>query len=154
MSFFSSVQGGAVLVAGALAGLFGSGHSLASTTPPVAHHPMVNATCIGAAVSARESALDAGISTYTSAISADYVNRASGLQSDYALASTTQIRTAVKSTWSTFDTTGVTARTTWKTTQKNAWTAFSTAAKACGASGEAVSDVSNESADAQMTTGS
>lgn len=102
----------------------------------------VNITCVGSAVSTRESALDGAMTTYTQAINAAYSARATALQQAYANSDPTQVKSAVKTAWSNFRTALKNARNAWRTSKNSAWSVFRTAAKACNASGS-ISDSIN-----------
>ena len=113
-------------------------HRMGSSTKTV-----VDPACVGAAVAARETALGAGITTYNTDIGSAYSSRASALASAYALTDKTSIMAAVKTAWAQFGAGLKLSHRNWVTVRTNAWTAFRTAARACGATSAAISDSQN-----------
>lgn len=89
--------------------------------------------CVGTAVSARETALDAAIATHESAVQAAYTARASALSAAYQQTTATAVRAAVKAAWSAFSTAMKNAASAWRTSRGTAWTTFRAAAKSCKA---------------------
>ncbi len=96
--------------------------------------PASKIACVGAAVSARETAIDAGLTAYTQAVATAYSARATALTQAYATATSTQaVKVGVKSAWSAFNSSFKSAGSTWRTAKSGAWSAFSSAVKACKA---------------------
>lgn len=103
--------------------------------------------CVGAAVSARETALgDAATKyadTYSSALKAAYAARAAALNAAYATGNNIKIKNGVKAAWADFAMAVKTAGRAWKTDRQIAWTAYGKAVKACKA--PAVANDTNKS---------
>ncbi len=90
-------------------------------------------SCVGAAVSVRETSLITGIGAYTKATSDAYSARASALQGAYGQTTLAAVKTAVKSVWSTFNSSMKTARKDWQTARNAAWAKYRTSVAACKA---------------------
>jgi hypothetical protein len=152
MHFLASVASGVTLAAAGFFGFFGGhqGPPIATSTPV---HPVVNMTCIGAAVAARETSIDADVSTYTGSVTSAYTTRASSLAAAYALTTGNDaIRNAVKAAWMAFQNSMQTARMAWRKSQMVAWSTFATAVRACGGSAGTISDGTNASVDSSLTS--
>ena len=89
--------------------------------------------CIGAAVNAREVAIDSAVTAFTSADNAAYAARATALGQAYTQTTLSAVKTGVKAAWATFSSSEKTARTAWKTARDAAWSQYHTAAMACKA---------------------
>jgi|CXWL01.1.fsa_nt_gi hypothetical protein len=98
--------------------------------------------CVGTAVNTREAALAAAMATFTSAQNAAYTARSVALKSAYALTTAKEVRNAVKTAWSTFNTSQKVARKAWQTASKAAWMTYRKAAQSCKAPKE-ISDSEN-----------
>lgn len=111
-----------------------------TTTPPVSTGNGGSSTittkiaCVGAAVNAREQALDAGYSTYASAMNAAYQARATALSQAYQATSSKQVWQGTHAAWVAFDSAAKSAGEAWKSTRTGAWSTFDSAAAACKAS--------------------
>jgi hypothetical protein len=103
-------------------------------------------SCVGSAVATREAALGAGITTNASAASAAYTARASALASAYTATTSKELRMALNTAWSAFNTSMKSARKDWMKTRNGAWSAFRTAARACKAT-SLVTDSAHASAE-------
>ncbi len=92
-----------IMIAGGVLGiLLIAGTAFAQTTTTNDSAVTTKITCVGTAVATREASLDAGIATHANAVTAAYNTRASSLASAYSLTTTSAVRSAVRSTWSTF----------------------------------------------------
>lgn len=90
--------------------------------------------CIGAAVDAREAAIDNALGVFAQSLTSDYSARATALHQAYALPpGGNAIKNAVKAAWATFNASAKADRTTWQNARNNAWATFRAAAKACKA---------------------
>ena len=117
----------------------------ATTTPPSA---TAKIACVGAAVNAREAAIDSAMTTYTGALNAAYGARAAALKTAYTLTTLKDVRAAVKVAWSDFSKAMRSAQGAWKTSRMGAWTAYRQAAVACKApsgTGDGANSVSEAS---------
>ncbi len=106
------------------------------TTPPTYVTPAATLTkiaCVGTAVNARETAIDAGYGTYSQAMIAAFAARATALQQAYTATSTAAVRTATNAAWSAYGAATKSAASAWSATRTSAWNQFYTATKACRA---------------------
>jgi hypothetical protein len=103
--------------------------------------------CVGAAVNARESALDAAIATHSSAVVAAYNARATALSAAYSKTTAKDVRAAVKAAWKDFNSAIRSAQKAWRTARDAAWKTFRTAVRACKAP-SSVSDGGNSGLEA------
>lgn len=91
--------------------------------------------CVGAAVNARETALDAAIATHSAAVTAAYTARATALSAAYSHTTVGEVRAAVKAAWNAFGSAIRNAQKAWKTARNAAWATFRTSVRACKAPG-------------------
>lgn len=87
--------------------------------------------CVGAAVSAREAALDTAIAAHGTTINAAYTARATALSAAYGKTTAGEVRAAVKAAWNAFSSAIRSAQKAWKTARNTAWATFRTSVKAC-----------------------
>lgn len=122
---------------GLLAGAALPAFAQTSSTTPVTTGSSTAATskimCVGNAVNARETSIDAAMTTYTASLNTAYSTRAAALKQAYTLTTTAAVKAAVKTAWSTFSTSAKSARMTWQTSRNTAWATYRTAAVACKA---------------------
>ncbi|MDP1689655.1 MAG: IPT/TIG domain-containing protein [bacterium] len=90
-------------------------------------------TCVGIAINTREVALDSAMTTYGTAVNAAYAARKTALQTAYTLTAVKEVGAAVKTAWSTFNTSMRNAKRAWQTARNAAWTAYRGPAVACNA---------------------
>lgn len=103
-------------------------------------------TCIKDAVAARETSLGAGWTTFSTDVSKAYTARAAALATAYSNDTHQEIKTAVKTAWTTFKNSVKSARAEWKQERKEAWAEFKADKKECRAP-KTIDDSSNESTD-------
>jgi len=109
-------------------------NSVAGTVAPMTTSSVTTKiACVGTAVNARETAIDAAMTTFTAADNAAYNARATALQQAYALTTLSAVKAAVKTAWSTFSKSEKTARSAWQTARNSAWATYRTTAVACKA---------------------
>ncbi len=89
--------------------------------------------CVGAAVQAREQAIDSAINTYTQAIDAAYAARAVALGQAYSKTVANDVKTATKNAWTVFNSSMKSGRKAWQTARDKAWSSYRTSATACKA---------------------
>ncbi|HWP61177.1 MAG TPA: hypothetical protein VN495_01100 [Candidatus Paceibacterota bacterium] len=107
----------------------------------------VDIACVGAAVAARENALDSAMLTETAALNSAYSTRASALVAAFAQTDTASVKSATKAAWQAFNASTQAARKAWRTSQQATWATYRNAAKQCkGAT--TVTDSANASTDA------
>ena len=99
-------------------------------------------TCVGTAINTREQSIDTAMTTYSSANGAAYTARASALQKAYTQTTAKAVSSAVKASWTTFNSSVKSARKAWQTSRDAAWTTYRKAAAACKAPSE-VNDNAN-----------
>ena len=110
--------------------------ALAQTTPVAANtSTSTNAktVCVGSAVAAREQSIDAAMVTLTQATNSAYTARAKALIQAYMLPTSTEVKAATKSAWSTFSSSMSAARKVWQSSRNDSWTTFKKAAGQCKA---------------------
>jgi hypothetical protein len=103
--------------------------------------PSTQIACIGAAVNARETAVDAAMAAYTASVNSAYSARATALQSAYQLTTLTTVQAADKAAWTSFNTSVKTARSTWLVARNTAWATYvkvGTACKAVSGTGDGI----------------
>ncbi len=114
----------------------GVGAPTQQTMPPVKAPATTQAkiACVGTAVNARESAIDAGYNTYSAAMNAAYSARATALSAAYANAtSSREVAVATRAAWAAYTSAAQSASTAWSTTRDGAWNTFYVAVAACKA---------------------
>lgn len=94
----------------------------------------VDATCVSAAVSAREDAIMDAWTTFNTDVTTILTNRKTALVSAWAITDSKERRTAVKDAWATAKKDRKETAAEYKKVKKEAWAEFKTAAKACGGS--------------------
>lgn len=104
--------------------------ALAQTTGTQTSQTTV-ATCVASAVAAREAAIQTAFSTYSSAISTGLTQRATSLAAAWQMTDKAERNTAIKDAHAKFKAVKTTAKQAYTTAKNVAWTAFSTARKAC-----------------------
>lgn len=105
--------------------------------------PALNIMCVSAAVSARETSLNAGVATYTNAIKTAYTTRAAALATAYGLSGNDTIRAAVKTAWKQYTSSTQGAKRAWQKSRESTWQTFRTAIKSCGTGAAAIADIEN-----------
>ncbi len=113
---------------------------------PVSANAVAKISCVGMAVNIREQAIDTAVTKFATEFTAAYTARASALKNAYALTNTKDVKGAVKTAWSTFNSGIKTARKNWQASKNAAWAQFKTAGAACKAPAE-TSDNANISSE-------
>lgn len=101
--------------------------------------------CVGAGVNGRETALTVGAGVYTQAVTGAYSLRGTALASAYTKTSAIDMKSAVKSAWSSFTSAIKSARGAWQTTRESAWKSYRTTIANCKASSGVSDGVYSES---------
>jgi hypothetical protein len=102
--------------------------STAQCTVPV----LLNQECILAAVENREAALVSAFDIYGPVLKEIIGTRKAALKAAWSIADQTQRKAAIKAAWSSFNTSKNAAIAALKKAKTAAWTAYTTARKACG----------------------
>lgn len=113
---------------------------------PISANTVAKISCVGMAVNIREQAINNAVTKFTTEFSSAYSARASALKNAYALTNTKDVKGAIKTAWSSFNSSIKTARKNWQTSKNAAWTQFKTASVACKAPAE-TSDSANSSSE-------
>jgi len=87
--------------------------------------------CIGAAASARETALMTALNVEANSMKVAYEARSAALTAAYALSDVQAIKVAVKRAWENFNVARKSVTATWKTAKNAAWAQYKTATTAC-----------------------
>lgn len=112
-----------------------SGGATVTSVPAVTMTAEVSAkiACVATAVATRESALAIGVTAHNQAVQTAYSTRATALADAYKQTTVAGVKGAVKTAWSSFNSSVKSANKTWKKVQSDTWSTFKTAAKACKA---------------------
>mgnify|MGYP003395546006 CR=1 FL=1 len=105
-------------------------------------------TCIGLAVSTRETSIDSAVSAFGQTINTAYTARASALAGSYGKTTMTAVKAGVKTAWENFNSSVKSARKTWQTARNAAWTQYRASATVCKApvgTGDGVNSMSETS---------
>ena len=128
-----------ILVSGLVFGM------LAMVLPMFAQGAATSATtinCIKSAVVVRETALGLAVADYTRSVGIAYSDRAVALQSAYSQTGDQAIKSAIKSSWTNFNTFLKSVKNKWSMAKNSAWSTYRSSIKTCKAP-VGISDSSN-----------
>ena len=89
--------------------------------------------CVGASVATREAALGVAMNAHGQAVNTAYSNRATALAQAYSLSDSASVRKAVRTAWSTFNSSIKDAQSNWRIARIAAWKQFYSSSRICRA---------------------